>query len=199
MRHFETKTTLVALTSLAVVIGLASLAFSQGVAAHGPKISKATLAHGPMHFETHIGSFKILERNPKQEPEGTLTLSFTGTVLISNLIGKLESSGNLRREYYDDKHKKQVWFGTGTLKLEGQFHNLQWFGRNMKADFMGNGIFRLYGEFDKDLNTGYYWFDKPEDKNYWGTSGSSLQVPHVDTGPMAHAVPRPEPSKRKGG
>lgn len=149
-------------------------------------------------FETNVGSFKILPRG-QVIPSGKLTLSFTGSVLISEMKGSIVPEGNVRREYFNEKRGKQVWFGTGKLTIDGNFRAVQWFGRNLKGFFNGNGFFRLYGEFDKQLETGNYWFD-PKDKKYWGTYGTNVQVPEVIYGPDPTKVKtREEFQQGKGG
>jgi hypothetical protein len=148
-------------------------------------------------FETNVGSFKILPRG-QTIPSGQLTMAFTGSVLISEMKGTITPEGNVRREYNNKQRGKEVWFGTGKLTLNGNFRAVQWFGRNLKAKFNGNGFIRLYGEFDKNLDTGYYWF-KPTDKKYWGNYGVGVQIPEVTYGPTPNQVKtREELNKSKG-
>lgn len=149
-------------------------------------------------FETNVGSFKILPRGDVL-PSGELTMSFTGSVLISELRGTATPEGNVRREYNNKEKGREVWFGTGKLTIKGDFRAVQWFGRNLKAKFNGNGFMRLYGEFDKKLDTGYYWFN-PKEKKYWGNYGTSFGVPEVIYGPKPDQVKtRDEFEKNKKG
>ena len=149
-------------------------------------------------FETNVGSFKILPRG-QTLPSGKLTMNFTGSVLVSEMKGSIVPEGNVRREYYNEERGKQVWFGSGKLTIDGNFRAVQWFGRNLKAHYFGNGYIRLYGEFDKNLDTGYYWFDA-KDKKFWGNFGLGVQVPEVTYGPDPNKIKtREEFQKGKGG
>lgn len=130
---------------------------------------------------TKIGSFKILPTG-KDLPQGKLSISFTGTLLITGADHKPTVSGNLKKEYESEKFNKVVYHGVGKIELDGQFQSVQWFGRDMSADFkaLGNrsAVIRLYGEFDKQLDTGYYWYAaSPKDKVDWGTIGRPVIVP----------------------
>lgn len=161
------------------------------------KNMKVSSDRDDLWFETNVGSFKILPRGDVL-PSGDLSFSFTGSVLISELKGTVVPGGNVRREYLNKERGKEVWFGTGTLTIKGSFRSVQWFGRNLKAKFSGNGYMRLYGEFDKNLDTGYYWFDA-KDKKYWGNYGTGFGVPEQKFGPQNDAVKtRQEFEKGKG-
>lgn len=138
---------------------------------------KTSTEKDDLWFETNVGSFKIMPRGDVL-PGGELTMSFVGSVLISELDGTVVPEGNVRREYQNKEKGKQVWFGSGKLTIKGNFRAVQWFGRNLKAKFSGNGFMRLYGEFDKNLETGTYWFD-PKVKKFWSNYGSNIGVPEV--------------------
>jgi len=127
-------------------------------------------------LDSKVGSFKIVGGSPTAPPVGRLEVSFTGTLLVSDAVGKVEVSGNLKKEY--DHHKKVAYHGTGKVIVDGKFFSAQWFGRDMTASFKGTAIVRVYGEFDKDLNTGKYWYGTDLNaKNDWFTGGQSLLVP----------------------
>jgi len=127
-----------------------------------------------LNFESKIGSFKAMGTdNPAH---GLLQITFSGTVLVSGLNGKVAMEGNIIKEYDDAPHKKQVYHGTGKMTVDGDFTGIQFFGKDLKGRFVGVSIFRLYGEFDKDLNTGSFWYDGG-DKRDWGTGGMQLPVP----------------------
>jgi hypothetical protein len=182
-----------ALIKLALAAGFAVVAaaivLAQGPATYVPpdynnmKVSKE---RDDVWFETNVGSFKILPRGDVL-PSGDLVMSFTGSVLISDLKGAVTPEGNVRREYNNKEKGREVWFGTGKLTIKGSFRGVQWFGRNLKARFTGNGYMRLYGEFDKKLETGYYWFN-PKEKKFWGNYGTSFGVPEVMFGPKPDGV-----------
>jgi hypothetical protein len=122
--------------------------------------------YGTMYLTTKVGSFKIL--GVAQKPaEGHLEISFTGTLLV-NGTPKITPSGNLRVEFNKPERKQIAYHGTGKLVIDGKYDAIQWFGRDMNATWTGFGIVRLVGEFDKDLNTGQYWYsDNPNDKRSW--------------------------------
>lgn len=132
-----------------------------------------------VHLQCNVGSFKILDGGPKAPAHGKLQMSFSGTVLISGLEGNnVTVTGNLRKEYQNDKYKKLCYFGTGSITVDGNFGSIQWFGRNMTATFQGFGILRLYGEYDKNLDTGLFWYESSkEKKELWMNGGRTFLVP----------------------
>jgi hypothetical protein len=144
-----------------------------------PAFAQEKVPTGTVLFQTNVGSFKILPRG-KTPAQGTLNISFTGTLLISGMRagGTVTPTGNLRREYNNTSKLKQVWFGTGNLVIRGTFAAIQWFGRDMKAQFDGFATMRLFGEFDKNLNTGFWWYPGDKTKNYWFANGATpVDVP----------------------
>lgn len=138
---------------------------------------KPVIGADEVSFETRLGSFKLLPYNEEAIPTGTLNMSFTGTILITGLEGDLQLGGNLRKEWEDKEAKKVAYFGTGTIRFNGKMKSLQWFGRNLKGTFKGNGFFRLYGEFDDKLETGFYTYKGETDRRPWGTQGMPMMVP----------------------
>lgn len=142
---------------------------------------------GTIHFRTTLGSFKFINGS------GKVSVSFTGSFLVSGLQGTVSTSGNLRKEY--DEKNRQVYFGTGTIVVNGQFRALQWFGRNMQGDWTGNGRARFVGEFDRNLKTGEFWYDNNPEREQWGT------FREVDVPPQIAERPKPiDRSKvKKGG
>ena len=129
---------------------------------------------GTLHLQTSIGSFKILGV-ANLPASGKVDVQFTGSILISDLEGDLAISPGLVKEYLG--HGKQVYFGTGTVTVNGRFRSVQWFGRDMKATWVGRGVIRLYGEFDNNLQTGDAWFDDASRKVPWGQGGLTLELP----------------------
>lgn len=121
------------------------------------------------HMHTRLGSFKVVSQGDTPA-QGRFEMSFTGSAMISHLDGKLEVLGNLRKEY--DKGGRKVYQGTGKIIVTGKWRSLQWFGRNMQAVWYGKGAIRLTGEFDNQLETGQYWYEDPNVKNYWQPGGS---------------------------
>jgi hypothetical protein len=144
---------------------------------------KFTQKHGIINFNTNVGSFKLLASDPNKA-EGTLDFTFKGTVLISDLDpgSTLVVSGNVRKEIDDQHLHKAVYFGDGRITVAGKWRAVQFFGRNLRARFDGFGVLRLVGEFDKSLETGYYWYqgDDVKDYNYWNTSMNTVGVPKYE-------------------
>lgn len=142
--------------------------------------AKANAGYGHLNFVTNVGAFKVLGSD-EVPVTGALTLKFTGTVLVSvpKPGTKITVTGNVRKEYETQDKLKQVYFGTGTMQIVGVVRAVQFFGRDLTGHFDGVGIFRFYGEFDKKLETGTYWFDgaAPEEKRDWGTGGGNVVVP----------------------
>lgn len=136
--------------------------------------------YGTIFFKSNVGSFKFLGVN-NLPAEGRVQISFTGTLLVDSFSGtepKVTTSGAIRREYNDPKHLQQAFHGTGTVIVDGKFTALQWFGRDMTAQWHGFGIARLVGEFDKNLDTGKYWYiENPGYVKDWGTQLRSITNP----------------------
>jgi hypothetical protein len=132
-----------------------------------------------LHFETNLGSFRVANGF------GRIEFTFTGTVLIHgwdydkklfpNKTYTCTVTGNVRKEY--DEHGREVYFGTGKAVIEGSWRVLQWFGRDMKAVWVGHGQASLIGEFDRNLDTGVYWYSDPTKKQYWPTSLIEVPLP----------------------
>jgi hypothetical protein len=168
-------------------------------------VSSAQAGYGTLHFQTRLGSFKIVKLNMDAPAEGRLEISFTGTLLISDYQGKDFRStikGDIRQEFPDPKivksipanWRKIVLHGKGSLVLDGKYMAVQWFGRDMKANWHGRGFIRLYGEFDDKGDTGIYYFTDPSKTNYWQVPSIELALPGSQFG---SAIPRAQP--RTGG
>src|SRR5690349_1504598 len=114
-----------ALTKLALAAGfvsvVAAVVLAQGPAKYTmPDYNKMKVSgeRDEVWFETNVGSFKILPRGDVL-PSGDLKLSFTGSVLISELNGTATPEGNVRREYQNKERGREVWFGSGSLIIKG--------------------------------------------------------------------------------
>ncbi|MFI5388044.1 MAG: hypothetical protein ACHQ50_18205, partial [Fimbriimonadales bacterium] len=129
-------------------------------------------ARDTLHMQSHLASFKIVPRGP-EVPAGRLEFSFSGTVMVNGLApgSYLATTGNVRKEYDHPEHGRLVYFGKGKILIVGRFKGCQWFGRDLDLTFKGAGIVRFVAEFDKNLETGSYWFDpkfkNPMDVNLW--------------------------------
>lgn len=129
------------------------------------------------YLQTKVGSFKLLGAGDNV-PTGHFEINFTGTILLSGVNGKLTVEGKLHKEYENTKRQKVVYFGTGKVVVDGKLASAQWFGRDMTAMLKGFGVFRMYGEFDKNLDTGEFWYgNEPNKKQPWGTGGREVLVP----------------------
>lgn len=160
---------LVLVTFSALVYGIAQTGGQPDPQAR--TLSQPALKEGDdtLYMETTLGSFKVLNGR------GKFAFSFSGTVLVSGLDGKANVTGNVKKEF--DRDGRVAYFGSGSMEVTGTWRGLQWFGENMKATFTGEGKVRLFGEFDKNLNTGFYWYKSLPAKNVWYTSGIEAQLP----------------------
>jgi len=175
----------------AIVLAGASIAFGQQ--SKKPAVLKDAAApsatakpeYGEFNMSTTLGSFKMIEYNDDHQPEGHLEMSFSGTVLIDTdqafkhnrgLKTSVKFSGNVRQEV--SYHGRNVYHGNGTIVVDGGWHALQFFGRDLKAKFVGYSVFRLAGEFDKNLETGFFWYSDGK-KIDWGTGGNQPTCPRT--------------------
>jgi hypothetical protein len=140
-------------------------------------------AVGVLNLTCNIGSFKI------SNADGTIDLTFRGTVLVSHASGQVLASGSLKEEYKG--HDRTAYFGTGKLIIKGKVVGVQWFGQDLTAHLVGTGMVRTYGEYDKDLNTGFYWYgDAVQKKKTW-IRGYTLFYPQPDTTEQKAPILRP--------
>jgi hypothetical protein len=169
----------------------AYLVFAQG-GAGAPAPAPTPPDFGALNLQTNVGSFRIT--GTKDPAEGRLEIQFTGSVLVSQLDpnGTVTASEGLIKEY--DARDRKVYFGSGKLVVEGKFRKFQWFGRDMQARFVGKGIFLMYGEFDKNLDTGTYWYDGNPKRFPWGQGGRTLAIPNEGAN-----VVKPVPRNQAGG
>lgn len=156
------------------------------------------LTEDTMFFSTTVGSFKILPPGPDMT-HGTLDMDFTGTVMVSGLNGQVVPSSGVRLELSRPDHKRAVYFGKGHIHVSGDFRAIQFFGRNLKGSYRGVAVVRLYGEFDKNMETGYVWFTSQPQKRDWGTSGMTLTVPPAVQGGVATPGKVRDVPTKKGG
>ncbi len=145
---------------------------------------------GTMHLQTNLGSFKSIDG------EGRLEVKFSGTLLLAkHTAGKFEVlSGKLRKEY--DKKDRVIYTGSASVVITGKWRAVQWFGKDMTATWWGKGAMRVTGEFDRNLKTGDYWYDKKEEAMPFPASNvMSLFLPAPNYGAPTDVVPQ----GRKGG
>jgi hypothetical protein len=129
-----------------------------------------------LYFSAGVGSFKLLPPGP-DKTTGTLDMEFEGTVMVSGLNGTITPGPGVRLEYERKDHNRKVYFGKGRIRINGEYRAIQFFGRNVKGSFKGVTVARLYGEFDKNMETGYYWYASKPEKVDWGSYGRTLTVP----------------------
>ncbi|MFZ4508273.1 MAG: hypothetical protein ACOYON_11325 [Fimbriimonas sp.] len=142
--------------------------------------------YGIINFQTAVGSMKCLPVG-ELRAEGKIDVSFNGTLLVNGLEGKVTLFGNLRKEYENTKRKRVLYFGSGRAVIEGKFGGVQIFGREIKGTHNGFGIWRFYGEFDRNLNTGEIWYEgMPRDP--MGTGGTQKGVPMPEN--LRRVVPK---------
>ena len=153
-----------------------------------PSLAQAPPQVGQVAMNTKIGSFKITSPGD-QLAYGKIKMTFRGSCLIVGYDGKipLVASPSLHVEYKDDKRQRIEYHGTGSITLEGRFRAIEWFGRDLNMDWSGLGICRVYGEFDKDGNTGTYTI-KNKKTQYWGSGGMQFVLPPRDVSDIAPKV-----------
>jgi len=145
---------------------------------------------GTMHLVCNVGSFRLVNGT------GTVDITFKGTILVTELKGTVVPSGNVKVEW--DKPNKKAYFGNGHLQIKGAFRNIQWFGSDLNATWVGNGRALLFGEYDKNLDTGFFWYDDPAHKIPWSNGGWTADLPGK-TVPMLKPTIRGGPQKKSGG
>ena len=173
---------LIAGATVASALVIAIVAHAQTPAATG-STSSASVPKGDLWLRTKLGSFKALQRGTDMI-DGHFEASFTGSFLIVGFdekSGKITATGNLRKEYEEGPHKRIVYYGTGKITIDGKLRSMQWFGRDLDGKFNGFAVFRMYGEFDRDLKTGDFSFDGYKTKFPWGTNGPIAIVPPSGT------------------
>jgi hypothetical protein len=168
MRFLSARATV---ATLALAFGAFPLAHGQTSAAPAAPVKPDT-----MYFSTGVGSFKLLPPGPNTT-KGTLDMTFEGTVMVSGLKGTVTPGPGVRLEYTRADHGRQVFFGKGHIRVSGDYRAIQFFGKNLKGSFTGVTVARLYGEFDKSMETGYFWYASQPTKMDWGTNGRTLSVP----------------------
>lgn len=151
---------------LALVLGAASFAQPATVAQKG---GFKDPSFGTLHAKTNIGSAKSMDG------KGRFEISFEGTLLISGYKGApIQIQGELVQQYKDSG--RTVYFGRGRCILSGQWRGAQWFGQKLDLVWYGSGVLRIRGEFDKDMNTGSFWYDDPKKATPFPTQGT-MDVP----------------------
>lgn len=125
-----------------------------------------------LNIQTTIGSFRMIDG------KGTATFTFEGTVLLADVQGDVKIEGAVKKEYDDPKLLRRTYFGKGKMTITGKWRAIQWFGTNMKGTIKGTSIVRIVGEFDKNLDTGWYWYGNDvANRNPWYTVGMTISVP----------------------
>ncbi|MCG9895488.1 MAG: hypothetical protein MH204_08440 [Fimbriimonadaceae bacterium] len=114
---------------------------------------------GTLHLEAALGSFRLIDG------QGRVQVSFEGTVLVSQVQGTVTATGAVRKEFEDAG--RAVYHGRGTIVVVGKWRAIQWFGGNMRAVWYGTGLARITGEFDRNQNSGAYWYDNPARRQPW--------------------------------
>ena len=155
-------------------------------------------AEDTLFFSTTVGSFKLLPPGP-DTTRGTLDMDFEGTLMVSGLKGTIVPGAGVRMEYERPRYARKVYFGKGHIRISGEYRAIQFFGRNLKGSFKGNTVARLYGEFDKNMETGYYWFASQPTKQDWGSYGRTLTVPPYKSPQDATTGKVRDVSPKKGG
>ncbi len=191
--------------ALTVLMSGLSLAYAQAPSSPAGAIPASALAMVPapklddtLRIQSNVGSFKMVPLGTRFA-SGKLDFTFAGTVLITNLKpgSYLKISGNVRKEYENAAHHKQVFFGKGRIVMVGTWENCQWFGRDLDLTFKGVGFLRMIAEFDKNLSTGTFWFNDSKDKQPLPNTLLPIEIPRVIRGGAVKAITRDEYNKEK--
>jgi hypothetical protein len=171
------------LFGLAAVAGLIAVAQDNEEAA--PEVNPET-DYGTINLATTLGSFRAIDG------EGEIEGSFEGTVLFSRVDGDLEVTGEVRKEYENEELQRVLYTGNGSFRVDGSWRGIQWFGKNMRATMFGKGVIRVDGEYDRNLETGWYWFDdQTDDRRPWPAEGTiDLRVPEIRPGGLGNVTPQ---------
>src|SRR5579871_6418162 len=86
-----------------------------------------------VHLTCNLGSFRI-QGTDKLPAQGHLDFSFKGTFLVVGLEGKIQVTGNVKKEFESSQSKRQVYFGKGRVVIDGVFKTAEWFGQDMTGD-----------------------------------------------------------------
>jgi hypothetical protein len=165
------------MTPIRTLSFFAAFAVSAASFAAKPPAADFTASSPGLHLTTTLGSFKI-KRGSEDLNKGTLDIHFSGTVLISGLKGVADPIGGVKLEYDRPDMSRKVFHGRGALHISGEFGSILFFGQDLSALYTGSGVIQLFGEFDKNLETGYYWYDGDSAKKTdWGTTGVTI-LPH---------------------
>jgi hypothetical protein len=151
-----------------------------------------TSGYATIHLQSNLGSFKTRSKEPNGKAEGRFDIQYSGSLLVSGLEGNIQVGEGLVKEF--DDMGRQVYHGTGRIVVEGKWRALQWFGSGMSATWYGSGLINVIGEFDQNLQTGYYWYDDPEKKGMWPSVMMTYAVPELPSGVSPDVVPQ-----RRGG
>ncbi len=125
-----------------------------------------------MHLLTKVGSCKFIDG------EGRVEISFSGSLLLSQVKGSRVISGNLQRQYHDAKRGRELFYGTGKIIITGTWRGMQWFGRDMRTVWYGRGAVRLSGEYYASptkpgtFESGWFWYEDPAKRQEWPATGS---------------------------
>lgn len=151
---------------------LAALVFSTTLAAISFAQGQKSPFSDTIHLKTSIGSFKLIDG------KGSTSFSFEGTVLIIDAVGPVKVEGAVKKEFDNPKMKRVSYFGKGKITVNGSWRGIQWFGTNLEGYVKGKCTIRLTGEFDRNLDTGFYWYgDRVNDKNPWYVAGITVPLP----------------------
>lgn len=142
---------------------------------------RSSANYGTMHLEAPLGSFKIIDG------EGRVEMTFSGSMMLSQVDGNVAVEGQLS-QIYNDRGRK-VLYGKGKVVVTGKWRAIQWFGKGMVSTWYGSGIVRLTGEYDRNFNPGKFWYEDANNKSDWPVT-ASFDYPNP---PREDVTPRRRP------
>lgn len=157
-----------------IVLALGAVALSSAIGSQPATPAQragvtAEPGYSTMHLQTQVGSCKFLNGR------GRVEISFQGSILLSNVRGRKEITGNLVRQY--NANGRELYYGKGRIVVTGQWRAIQWFGENFRAVWFGQGSVRVSGEYARnpqtgEFETGFFWYEDPTKRTAWPAQGT---------------------------
>lgn len=182
MRTVYVKVLSLALIGILVVPGFSQQTQKQPTKIDIKKIKDNTVGYDHLFFTCSIGSFKLLQGG--SNIKGRVNLNCKGSVLITGFDPaktKVTTNG-FAKQFSTKEGSRVVYHGAGNIVIDGEFRAIQWFGTDLSGDIKAEtALIRLFGEYDKNLKTGLYWYEAaPDYKRDWMNMGWTVTIPQPE-------------------